>query len=344
MTSALVLPLDDPAAELDLVGGKGASLARLAVAGLPVPTGFHVTTDAYRLVTGGGPEHEILGALEGLDMEDDAAVERASDRIRKVFAGLDVPAEVADAIRAAYADMAEPAVAVRSSATAEDLPGMSFAGQQDTYLNIRGEQALLAAVKDCWASLWNARALAYRARNGVPSKDVALAVVVQELVPAEAAGVLFTANPLSGARDELVVNAAWGLGETVVGGQVTPDTYVVERAGGGVIERRIGDKTVMTVRTDGEPATRPCPRTGARWPCSTTGRWRSSRGSAYASRSCTALRWMSNGPPWTGSSPLSRRGRSPICGTRRTRTRSGTTASTGTTCGRAETLVRPSPM
>ncbi|WP_327352579.1 PEP/pyruvate-binding domain-containing protein [Streptomyces sp. NBC_01304] len=251
MTSALVLPLDDPAAELDLVGGKGASLARLAVAGLPVPTGFHVTTDAYRLVTGGGPEHEILGALEGLDMEDDAAVERASDRIRKVFAGLDVPAEVADAIRAAYADMAEPAVAVRSSATAEDLPGMSFAGQQDTYLNIRGEQALLAAVKDCWASLWNARALAYRARNGVPSKDVALAVVVQELVPAEAAGVLFTANPLSGARDELVVNAAWGLGETVVGGQVTPDTYVVERAGGGVIERRIGDKTVMTVRTDG---------------------------------------------------------------------------------------------
>jgi phosphoenolpyruvate synthase/pyruvate phosphate dikinase len=135
-----------------------------------------------------------------------------------------MPASVAAAIRDAYSG---GPVAVRSSATAEDLPELSFAGQHDSFLNVTGVDAVLDAVRRCWDSLGTERAVEYRARNGIT--DVEMAVVVQELVSADAAGVLFTANPLTGARDELVVNAAWGLGEAVVGGLVTPDTYVLPR-------------------------------------------------------------------------------------------------------------------
>ncbi|MFC4113093.1 PEP/pyruvate-binding domain-containing protein [Nonomuraea zeae] len=231
-----VLPLDDAAADLASVGGKGASLARLTRAGLPVPGGFHITTDAYRAFVSAFHD-EILRAAGSGGGQDIAAL----------FAGHDMPAGIAAEIRQAYAALGDDvAVAVRSSATAEDLPDMSFAGQQDTYLNIRGD-ALLDAVKRCWASLWNPRAIAYRDQNGVPHDDVALAVVVQELVEADAAGIMFTADPVSGARDKTVINASWGLGEAVVGGQVTPDTIVV--CGGAVTESRTSDKTVMTVRT-----------------------------------------------------------------------------------------------
>ncbi|GAA2870946.1 hypothetical protein GCM10010517_31240 [Streptosporangium fragile] len=249
-----VLPLPDEAADLALAGGKGASLARLARAGLPVPPGFHVTTDAYRdFVARDGLHELIMEAVSG------ASPEEAAPRIAALFAGREMPPETAEEIRAAYAKLGDDVpVAVRSSATAEDLPGMSFAGQQDTYLNIRGE-ALLDAVKRCWASLWTARAIAYRVANGVPQDDVALAVVVQELVPADAAGVLFTADPVTGARDRIVINASWGLGEAVVGGQVTPDTVVVDGSAGEVVEERVGDKSVMTVRTPGGTREEPVP-------------------------------------------------------------------------------------
>ncbi|MFI7125184.1 PEP/pyruvate-binding domain-containing protein [Nonomuraea sp. NPDC050153] len=235
-----VLPLDDAAADLATVGGKGASLARLTRAGLPVPAGFHITTDAYRA---------FVAAFRD-------EIPHAQDP-RALFAGHDLPAEIAAEIRRAYDALGDDVpVAVRSSATAEDLPDMSFAGQQDTYLNIRGD-ALLDAVRRCWASLWNPRAVAYRDQNGVPHDDVALAVVVQELVDADAAGIMFTANPVSGARDETVVNASWGLGEAVVGGQVTPDTIVV--SGGAVTQEQVSDKTVMTVRTPDGTQERPVP-------------------------------------------------------------------------------------
>ncbi|GAA2205548.1 hypothetical protein GCM10009850_010060 [Nonomuraea monospora] len=240
-----VLPLDHDAADLATVGGKGASLARMAGAGLPVPGGFHVTTGAYRAFVAGFHD-EILRAAA-----DDPA------RIPPLFAAREIPGEIAAEILRAYAALGDDVpVAVRSSATAEDLPEMSFAGQQDTYLNIRGD-ALLDAVRRCWASLWNPRAIAYRDQNGVPHDDVALAVVVQELVDADAAGIMFTANPLTGDRGETVVNASWGLGEAVVGGQVTPDTITV--SGGRVTEARTGDKTVMTVRTDDGTEERPVP-------------------------------------------------------------------------------------
>lgn len=138
---------------------------------------------------------------------------------------------------------------MRSSATAEDLAGASFAGQQDSYLNIRGEKALLEAVKRCWASLWTARAIAYRARQGIPPETVALAVVIQQMVPAESAGILFTANPVSGNRDEILINASWGLGEAIVGGLVVPDNITVDKKSGKVKSLIVADKTVMTVQS-----------------------------------------------------------------------------------------------
>ncbi|MEU9830161.1 PEP/pyruvate-binding domain-containing protein [Streptosporangium sp. NPDC048047] len=249
-----VIPLSDDAADLATAGGKGASLARLVRAGLPVPGGFCVTTGAYRdFVSRGGLHEEIMRAVA------DLPADRAARRIAELFASREVPGETAAEILAAHAKLGDDVpVAVRSSATAEDLPGMSFAGQQDTYLNVRAG-GLVAAVARCWASLWTERAIAYRTGQGVPHDDVALAVVVQELVPADAAGVMFTADPVSGVRDRIVVNASWGLGEAVVGGQVTPDTVVVDRSTGEVAEEHVADKAVMTVRTAGGTREEPVP-------------------------------------------------------------------------------------
>ncbi|MCP4531424.1 MAG: phosphoenolpyruvate synthase, partial [Delftia sp.] len=147
----------------------------------------------------------------------------------------------------------------RSSATAEDLPDASFAGQQETYLNVTGADAVLAAVKRCWASLWTARAIGYRARQGIDQGVVRLAAVVQLLVPAEAAGILFTANPVTGARDQIMISAAWGLGEAIVGGLVTPDNITVDKATGEVSARETADKQMMTVRVDGGTEEQPVP-------------------------------------------------------------------------------------
>src|SRR5262249_41476282 len=193
----------------------------------------------------------ILSVLDGVPLNEMAALERATGDIRARFVAGAIPPVVTGAVRAAYAGLGSEnlAVAVRSSATAEDLPGMSFAGQQDTYLNVHGETALLDALKRCWASLWTARARAYRARHDIRPEDVSLAVVVQALVFADAAGVLFTANPLTGALNQVVINAAWGLGQAIVGGLVTPDTLVVEKQTGELITQAVANKTVMTVRT-----------------------------------------------------------------------------------------------
>src|SRR5256714_6155885 len=248
----LVLALDDPAATLEQVGGKGASLALLAAAGLPVPPGFHVTTAAYRrFVRENGLQEKILAAVSTVTADQPNTLEEASRQMGRLFAQGSIPAEIAATIREAYATLgsSDLPVAVRSSATAEDLPELSFAGQQETYLNMRGEAQVLDAVKRCWASLWTARAIGYRARHDIAPQDVSLAVVVQKLVPADAAGILFTANPLTGARDQVMINAAWGLGEAIVSGQVTPDTFVVDRASASIIEQQISTKDVMTVRT-----------------------------------------------------------------------------------------------
>ena len=255
-----ILPLSDPQATLEAVGGKGMSLAKLSRAGLPVPGGFHVTTDAYRrFVTDNKLQPSILAALERANAAQPDSLDLASQKIGKLFAAASIPAEIAKAISVSYADMNDAAVAVRSSATAEDLPDASFAGQQDTYLNIHGEAVVLDAIQRCWASLWTARAIAYRLKNNIDQESVALAVVVQELVPADAAGVMFTANPLNGQRDQAVINAAWGLGEAIVSGMVTPDTITIDKGTEHIVQQQIAEKMVMTVRTPDGTQERPVP-------------------------------------------------------------------------------------
>jgi phosphohistidine swiveling domain-containing protein len=250
---------------IDQAGGKGANLGELTRAGLPVPPGFVIVTEAYR---GYVAEHQLAEKIAALaaPTDDPAGYESASEQIRALFAN-EVSADLRAQIAEAYAALGEDVpVAVRSSATAEDLPEASFAGQQDTYLNVHGLTDLLAAVRDCWASLWTARAMAYRARQGIDPSTVSLAVVVQQLVDAEAAGVMFTANPNNGRRNEVVISAAWGLGESVVSGSVNTDNIVVRKRDGEVISSETADKAVMTVRAErrteerdvpGEQRTRP---------------------------------------------------------------------------------------
>jgi pyruvate,water dikinase len=255
-----VLSLDNRRATLETVGGKGASLARLLRAGMPVPGGFHVTTAAYeRFVAENDLESGIRAALEKVDASKPGALTKASEEIEALFLRADLTEEISGPISEAYAglDQDDPAVAVRSSATMEDLPGASFAGQQATSLNVRGEDELLGAVRRCWASLWSARAIAYRERQGFRHDLAAIAVVVQRLVPAEVSGILFTANPVSGARDEVVVNAALGLGEAVVGGLATPDSFILDRTTLAVRERQNGRQEVETVLAEHGTSERP---------------------------------------------------------------------------------------
>jgi rifampicin phosphotransferase len=245
-----VLPFDSADATLAAVGGKGLNLNRMSCAGFPVPSGFFVTTEAYRAFVQANQLQQPI-----VDLANDRAVpsEKRSAAIRQLFANGKVPTDVQEAIHRAYADLrqmkGELPLAVRSSATAEDLPGASFAGQQDTYLNMRGRSALLDAVQRCWSSLWTPRALDYRARQGIDPSAVSLAVVVQVMVPAEASGIMFTANPINGAREHVVLDASWGLGEAIVGGLVTPDHVVADKATGAIQQITIADKAIMTVPT-----------------------------------------------------------------------------------------------
>lgn len=261
MPADYVLPLDDPQATVAVAGGKGASLARLAAAGLPGPGGFHVTTAAYKqFVAANDLQKDILAAVAAVNVAEPATLEAAARTIHDLFMRAATPCLIADAIARAYASLGDnPAVAVRSSATAEDLPELSFAGQQESFLNVRGPEAVLQAVKKCWASLWTARAIGYRAQHGVGQDAVSMAVVLQLLVRAEAAGVLFTADPMTGKRDQAMITAAWGLGESVVGGLVTPDTVTVDKSTGRILRRDTADKQVMTVRSEEGTREQPTP-------------------------------------------------------------------------------------
>jgi pyruvate,water dikinase len=243
-----------------LAGGKAANLGELLRAGLPVPPGFVVTTAAYRhFVAANALQPEIERLARAAPPDDLTGLTGAANAIAALFTKALVPPEVATVIREAYATLRGPPVAVRSSATAEDLPGASFAGQMETYLNIRGEEALLAAVRRCWASLWTARAISYRAKQGIAPAAVSLAVAVQELLAADAAGVLFSANPVNGRRDQLVIDGCWGLGEALVSGQVTPDHWVVNARTGAVLEAHVARKEFMTTRQDAGTVLLPVP-------------------------------------------------------------------------------------
>jgi len=267
----LIVPFNTTTLTLKQAGGKGLNLSKTARAGFPVPPGFIVTTEAYRLFTRTNQIDAAVQTLsQDLSVDDPAALQAASQKIFRLFEAGGLPIYIQTSLLTAYHQLSaqtnQAAVAVRSSATAEDLPGASFAGQQDTYLNVSGDEALLLAVKHCWASLWTERAMAYRARQANPPVGVALAVVIQHMIPAESAGVMFTANPVTGARNEIVINASWGLGEAIVGGLVAPDNLVVDKATGKPASAIIADKSVMTVRTETGTQEVPVPSGKSRQP------------------------------------------------------------------------------
>ena len=232
---------------LPTVGGKGANLGVLTKAGFPVPSGFCITTDAYyRVVEQAGIE-ALLENLSKIRYDDLEALNAIAFSIRERLSAATIPKQIIDTVQEAYKALgnANVPVAVRSSATAEDLLEASFAGQQDTYLNIIGAKAVMEAVHHCWESLWNDRAVVYRARNGIDHRQVGISVVVQKLVEAKVAGVLFTANPLTGKRRQAVIDASPGLGEAVVSGATTPDQFIVNSTSGEIVKRNISSKRII---------------------------------------------------------------------------------------------------
>jgi pyruvate,water dikinase len=242
--------------DLVLVGGKSANLGEMTKAGIPVPPGFAVTSYAYKeFIERTGLKSKISEALkEVANSKDPKAFEDVSTRIRRIIEEEEVPEDIARAIVENYRKLCERVgkanvpVAVRSSATAEDLPGASFAGQQDTFLNVEGEEEVLLKVKKCWSSLFTPRAIFYRQEKGIDHDKVLMSVVTQKMVNAKAAGVMFTIHPVTGEEDKIVIEGSWGLGEAVVSGSVTPDTYVVDKRTLKILEKKIAEKTHEVVR------------------------------------------------------------------------------------------------
>ncbi|MEO1060590.1 MAG: PEP/pyruvate-binding domain-containing protein [Actinomycetota bacterium] len=234
-----------------LVGGKNASLGEMMRAEMPVPPGFALTTDAYGLIW---RDRELVGRvnelLRGLDHDDFSHNLEVSHQIRHLIEGEAVPDPVVDALASAYEALCEHCgvddlpVAVRSSATAEDLPDASFAGQQDTYLWIRGLPSVIDHVRRCWSSLFTDRAIAYRHSMGYLHQSIAMSVAVQKMVDPSASGVAFTLNPSNGDRSQVAIDASWGLGEAVVSGEVTPDNFLVDKVLREVVHREISTKHV----------------------------------------------------------------------------------------------------
>ena len=235
--------------DVPLVGGKGANLGELTQAGIPVPPGFVVTTNAYReFITQSGLDMQLAAILDGLDVEDDAQLNERAAAVREAIESTPVPPQMQAEIAAAYEQLGKGPVAVRSSATAEDLAEASFAGQQATFLNIEGAADVADAVRRCWASLFEARAVFYREQAGWGHLDVDLAVPVQRMVQSVSSGVMFTVDPITSDPNRIVIEAAFGLGEAVVGGLVSPDHFEVGKKNGRILERQIFTQDRKLVR------------------------------------------------------------------------------------------------
>lgn len=250
MTENVVVWLEEVGKEdIAIVGGKGASLGEMLRAELPVPAGFAVTAQAYRrFLDENSVSDELFRTLE-VDVDDADALREAEKKAKKILMEAKIPADIEKSIKSKYRELCKKEgndafVAVRSSATAEDLPDASFAGQQDTFLNIRGEKNVLEAIKKCWASLYGARAIYYRVKQGFEHRKVNICAVVQMMVDAEKAGVMFSSHPSTG-EPLTIIEGAWGLGETVVSGAVSPDYYVVDKISRTIKERKIATKNVM---------------------------------------------------------------------------------------------------
>ncbi|HOO53005.1 MAG TPA: phosphoenolpyruvate synthase [Methanothrix sp.] len=251
--------------DVSVVGGKGASLGEMINVGAPVPGGFAVTAQAYRdFINRSGIADDIFEALK-VDVNDPAALNGSAERAKKLVLEAKVPKDIEKAIRDRYREMCkregkEVLVAVRSSATAEDLPDASFAGQQETFLNMLGEDQVFEAVRKCWASLYGARAIFYRVEQGFEHEKVNISVTVQKMVSSEKSGVMFSSHPSTG-EPEVIIEAAWGLGEAVVSGSVSPDNYVIDRANKKILNKFIAAKEIMIVRDPktGETVTKKVP-------------------------------------------------------------------------------------
>ena len=236
------------------MGGKNASLGEMIAAGIRVPPGFAMTTDSYlSFITKAGIKDEVLKMLSDVDPEDTTSLDSVSAEIQKLFNEAAIPGVIEKAIREGYASLCDKCgverlpVAVRSSATAEDLPTASFAGQQDTYLWIEGFDEVIRSVQKCWASLFTPRAISYRIKNEFPHEKVLISVGVQKMVNSRTAGVMFTLNPVNGDPSKVVIEGSWGLGETVVSGSVTPDKFVVDKVLMEINERTISPKLIECV-------------------------------------------------------------------------------------------------
>ena len=243
--------------DITSVGGKGASLGEMASIGLPIPPAFIVTSQAFRrFLIESGLENIIFDEIDALNVEDSAALREISEKTKQKVMAAAMPQSICDEIATAYKRFSDAGiyVAVRSSATAEDLPDASFAGQQETFLNVSGLKNVLHAVQKCWASLYNGRAIYYRAKQGFDNRSINIAVVVQQLVPSEKAGVMFTSHPVTG-EAFAIIEASWGLGETVVSGSVSPDSYTWNKSSEIVVEKRIAKKLIEIV-SDGENGTK----------------------------------------------------------------------------------------
>ena len=237
--------------DVDIAGGKGANLGELTNAGITVPPGFVITSETYdKFINETGIFDEIMGILDTIDVNDTKELQGASTRIKEIMMKAYVPDDIRTTIIEAYNALCQRIgkenafVAIRSSATAEDLPEASFAGQQDTFLNISGPEDVLTYVQKCWASLFESRAIFYREENDFDHSKVYIAVVVQEMANAEKAGVMFTVHPSTG-EEQMLIEAAWGLGEAVVSGTVTPDTYWVDKKTGELLNFNISEKNTM---------------------------------------------------------------------------------------------------
>ncbi len=249
--------------DVGIVGGKGANLGELTSFGLPVPPGFCVTASGYtKFIKYAELDEVVKFLMEAVDVEDVDELTNASKEIQKKIKEKEFDPELKEEILSAYREFSEnigvkdPEVAVRSSATAEDLPDASFAGQQDTYLHISGEEELLNHIRDCFASLWTSRAIYYREKQNYDHFDVALSVVIQKMVNSEKSGVMFTANPINNSKDEMMINASYGLGEAVVSGIVTPDEYIIDKKTKKVIEKNIAEKEYMVIKNENGVGTR----------------------------------------------------------------------------------------
>jgi pyruvate, water dikinase len=248
--AVLLTWFDDPAgADRACLGGKSASLGEMARAGLPVPPGFALTAHAFLAARdASGTAGAIAAALDGLDPGDQAGLSRRAAAVRELIGSWPVPPDLAAAVTAAYRELCarsghgRVAVAVRSSATCEDSPDASFAGEHDSYLWVRGADDVLAAVRRCWASLFTDRAVAYRAQLGYPQNGTQMCVAVQQMVRPRSAGVAFTLNPGNGDRSAVAIDSAWGFGEGVVSGEVTPDNFLVDKVLGVITQRTVSAK------------------------------------------------------------------------------------------------------